>query len=65
MDRFAKPKEDSLFGKPRPPGYLRWYSWADIQYRGGLRQSRCPHGKWHFPQESCADGGESPCEVIA
>lgn len=39
-------------GDPAPPGYLDWHEWAEIQYKGGLRQTVCPIcAKWQFPQE--------------
>jgi len=39
-------------GDPAPSGYLAWHEWARVQYRAGLRQSRCACcGCWFFPQE--------------
>ena len=38
-------------GDPAPEGYTAWHEWAVVQYRRGLRQRRCRHGKWLFPQE--------------
>ena len=39
---------------PPPEGYVQWDKWALVQYRTGLRQTRCPGcGRWRFPQERC------------
>ena len=41
-------------GDPPPAGYIARYEWAQVQLRGGLRQSKCPHClRWRFPQETC------------
>ena len=42
-------------GDPTPEGYIAWHDWARIQYNAGLRQGKCPHGKWLFPQEVPCD----------
>lgn len=39
-------------GDPPPEGYVAWHEWARVQYRAGLRQSRCKGcGRWLFSQE--------------
>jgi hypothetical protein len=56
-------------GDPAPNGYLAWHEWAGVQYRAGLRQSRCGLcGRWCFPQElsgrichRCAPSGCASC----
>jgi hypothetical protein len=40
-------------GDPVPESYVAWHDWAEVQHRGGLRQTRCEHGKWLYPQEQC------------
>lgn len=41
-----------LVGDPSPQGYSEWHEWAEIQYKGGLRQTLCPVcARWFFPQE--------------
>lgn len=46
------PREKMCVGSLPPSGYLDWHEWAEIQYKGGLRQSACPScGRWLFPQE--------------
>ncbi len=38
--------------KPPEEGYLEWHEWAEVQWKSGLRQSRCNGcGLWMFPQE--------------
>jgi hypothetical protein len=38
-----------------PSGYGAWHEWAGVQYKAGLRQSRCDVcRKWKFPQEEHA-----------
>lgn len=38
-------------GDPEPQGYLDWHEWAEIQHKGGLRQTQCPRcSRWQFPQ---------------
>jgi len=42
----------SVPGDQPPEGYLDWHAWADVQYRSGLRQARCPRCRlWRYPQE--------------
>lgn len=43
-------------GDPPPADhdYVHWHEWADVQGSGGLKQAQCEHGRWLFPQESCA-----------
>lgn len=39
-------------GARAPSGYLQWHEWAEVQEKGGLRQTqpyRCKH--WLYPQE--------------
>ena len=38
-------------GDPKPAGYGARQEWAEIQVKGGLKQTQCGHGKWLFPQE--------------
>lgn len=39
-------------GDMPPQGYLKWHEWAKVQYKSGLRQSKCTHcGCFLFPQE--------------
>lgn len=39
-------------GDPVPSGYNEWHEWAEIQYKAGLRQSKCSScSLWFFPQE--------------
>lgn len=45
-------------GDQPPQGYTAKQEWALTQYRGGLRQKRCPEcSKWRFPQELCCRRG--------
>ena len=47
---------DYAVGSQPPPGYGNWHEWAKIQYKAGLRQSRCKECKlFHFPQEHPCD----------
>jgi hypothetical protein len=44
-------------GSQPPKGYNAWHEWAEIQHKGGLRQTICNVcGKWEFPQENCETG---------
>ena len=54
-------QRDWLPGDQPPELYLKWHAWAEVQYRAGLRQRRCPHcGLWRFPQERCCEDSQLP-----
>jgi len=39
-------------GDMPPKGYSDWHTWAEVQYKAGLRQKQAPCcGRWFFPQE--------------
>jgi hypothetical protein len=39
-------------GSMPPKGYVAWHEWADVQAKGGLKQSQCDKClMWLFPQE--------------
>ena len=43
-------------GSQPPPGYGNWHEWARVQYKAGLRQSKCKDcNLFHFPQEYPCD----------
>jgi hypothetical protein len=52
-------------GDPAPEGgYAEWHSWADVQHKAGLGQSRCSRcGLYQFPQEMTV--GASVCRACA
>ena len=39
-------------GSKPPAGYVAWHKWAEVQYKAGLRQTRCGRcGLHRYPQE--------------
>lgn len=59
MKRAARYSDKDVYpvGSQPPTQYIAWHAWAGVQYRGGLRQRRCPEcGLWKFPQEMCCHG---------
>ena len=45
---------------PKNAGYLEWHDWAGIQYKAGIRQSKCPCGELITPQEMEDHIGHAP-----
>lgn len=51
-----------VVGSMPPSGYIAWHEWAEVQTKGGLKQSQCGEcGLWYFPQEAINHAPNKAC----